>query len=160
MRRGEGTGLYAPAAPNAYLTALPAGGDAGRLRAGAEGGARRDGQRAVRRPVALAGPGHGGVKEAPRQLGAGLPLAQRLQRKRWRERRRERQKRRRERRKRRQELLPLQLTRLRRQRCCPPAEGQTTAPVPARGGTEVLKWFTCSIRPNKSKKKFVIELEH
>ena len=78
MRRGEGTGLYAPAAPNAYLTALPAGGDAGRLRAGAEGGARRDGQRAVRRPVALAGPGHGGVKEAPRQLGAGLPLAQRL----------------------------------------------------------------------------------
>ena len=32
----------------------------------------------MRRPVALAGPGHGGVKEAPRQLGAGLPLAQRL----------------------------------------------------------------------------------
>ena len=30
------------------------------------------------RPEALAGPGHGGVEEAPRRLGAGLPLAHRL----------------------------------------------------------------------------------
>ena len=49
------------------------------VRAGrAEAGARRDGQRAVGRPEALAGPGHGGVEEAPRRLGAGLPLAHRL----------------------------------------------------------------------------------